>query len=117
MLQSPTVTRPARCRSTLSWRRQRRAAALDGLRRQRRGWHATTATALAQTAHWRTSDDALNTSVAESPDVGPAPWMQRFEERGHTTNGVSPPERSMVSHCVGRVLALRTDGAAWMEAN
>ena len=60
----------------------------------------------------------MNTGVAETLDVDPAPWMQRFDERGHTTNGVSPPGAIdgvplRWSH-VGRY---GTDGASWMAAN
>ena len=95
------------------------AAALDGLRRQAvEGGTHRLRLSLARTAHWLTSARAMNTGVAESPAVDPAPWMQRFDERGHATNGVSPPGTidgvPLRWPHVGRY---GTDGASWMEAN
>jgi hypothetical protein len=95
------------------------AAALDGLRRQAaEGGTHRLRLSLARTAHWLTSERAMNAGVAESFDIDPAPWMQRFDERGHTTNGVSPPGAiDGVPLRWSRVGRYGTDGASWMAAN
>ena len=69
-------------------------------------------------ARWLASGRAMNTArdtvVAEPPAIDPTPWLQRLDERGHSTRGVLPP---------GAIdgLALRwphvgrygTDGPSW----
>jgi hypothetical protein len=93
------------------------AAALDGLRRQAaEGGTHLRRLSLARTANWLSSECATNTGVAESPDVDPAPWMQRLDEGDHTMYGVSPPGAiDGVPLRWSRVGRYGTDSASWTQ--
>jgi crotonobetainyl-CoA:carnitine CoA-transferase CaiB-like acyl-CoA transferase len=91
------------------------AAVLDALRRQAaEGGTHLRRLSLARTAHWLTSERAVNPGVAEPLDVDPSPWMQRFNDRGHAVVGVSPPGAiDGVPLRWSRVGRYGTDGASW----